>query len=308
MLNIGNKTFMNLQEAVGWLLENNALPFQSTANYVGNTEIAMSTLINPSPAKVRVGSLIFFADSKVSTVVGVTSNSFIVSDQYNDLVDDVVYVSNVALNASGHLIVTLSNGNTIDAGLIKQVTGFSIDGSQHLIVSYNDGSTTDLGPIFSGDITVSGNLSVTGDISGNSIIENMSGYSWVGDSAGKWTPIYIGSVKNGNKLTFVVFGKFTPDNDLITAGFLNLGSFMIPYSVGAKLFPYTLSGINNILDFKEISAVSTLSNLVTIKQLFQKNAGNDVRTQIRGFSNLTAGTEYLFRLEVTFLLSNNLAS
>lgn len=166
MLNIGNKTFMNLQEAVGWLLENNALPFQSTANYVGNTEIAMSTLINPSPAKVRVGSLIFFADSKVSTVVGVTSNSFIVSDQYNDLVDDVVYVSGVALNASGHLIVTLSNGNTIDAGLVKQVTGFSIDGSQHLIVSYNDGTTADLGAIFSGNITISGNLTVTGSING----------------------------------------------------------------------------------------------------------------------------------------------
>ena len=119
MLNIGNKTFMNLQEAVGWLLENNALPFQSTANYVADTEIAMSTLVNPSPAKVRVGSLIFFADSKVSTVIGVTSNSFIVSDQYNDLVDDIVYVSNVAINASGHLICTLSNGDTIDAGLIK---------------------------------------------------------------------------------------------------------------------------------------------------------------------------------------------
>ena len=147
MLNIGNKTFMNLQEAVGWLLENNALPFQSTANYAGGVEIAMSTLINPSPAKVRVGSIIFFADSKVSTVVGVTSNSFIVSDQYNDLVDDVVYVSNVAQNASGHLIVTLSNGDTIDAGLIKQVSNFNINASQHLIVTYNDGSTSDLGAL-----------------------------------------------------------------------------------------------------------------------------------------------------------------
>ena len=155
-LSIGNKTFMNLQEAVGWLLENNAIPFQSTANYAGNTEIAMSTLINPSPAKVRVGSIIFFADSKVSTVIGVTSNSFICSDQYNDLVDDIVYVSNVAINASGHLITTLSNGDTIDAGLIKQVSNFSIDGSQHLIANYNDGTSTDLGAIFSGNITVSG--------------------------------------------------------------------------------------------------------------------------------------------------------
>lgn len=156
MLSIGSKTFMNLQEAVGWLLENNALPFQSTANYAGGVEIAMSTLINPSPAKVRVGSIIFFADSKVSTVVGVTSNSFIVSDQYNDLVDDVAYVTNVEINASGHLITTMSDGQQIDAGLIKQLSNFSINSSQHLIANYNDGSSTDLGAIFNGDITITG--------------------------------------------------------------------------------------------------------------------------------------------------------
>ena len=166
MLKINGKTFMNLQEAVQWLLDNNALPFQSSANYVANTEIGMGTIVNPSPAKVRIGSLIFFADSKVSTVIGLTENGFICSDQYNDLVDDVVYVSNVALDASGHLIVTLSNGDTIDAGLIKQVTGFSINGSQHLIASYNDGTSTDLGAIFNGNVNISGSLNaitITGD-------------------------------------------------------------------------------------------------------------------------------------------------
>ena len=146
-MKIGERTFMNLQEAVGWLLENNALPFQSTTNYVGNTEIAMSTLINPSPAKVRIGSLIFFDDSKVSTVVGVTSNSFIVSDQYNDLVDDVVYISNVELRADGHLIVTLSNGNTVDAGLVKQINSMTINASLQLVVNYNDGTSSVVGSL-----------------------------------------------------------------------------------------------------------------------------------------------------------------
>ena len=166
MLQINGKTFMNLQEAVQWLLDNNALPFQSSANYIANTEIGLGTIVNPSPAKVRIGSLIFFADSKVSTVTGLTENGFIVSDQYNDLVDDVVYVSNVQLNASGHLIVTLSNGDNIDAGLIKQVSGFSIDASQHLIVSYNDGTSTDLGAIFNGNVNISGDLNVSGSING----------------------------------------------------------------------------------------------------------------------------------------------
>ena len=191
MLQINGKTFMNLQEAVQWLLDNNALPFQSSANYVANTEIGMGTIVNPSPAKVRIGSLIFFADSKVSTVIGLTENGFIVSDQYNDLVDDIVYVSNVALNASGHLIVTLSNGDNIDAGLIKQVTSFSINGSQHLIANYNDGTSTDLGAIFQGNINIAGNFTA------DSIIENMSGYSFAHGSS-DITVIYAGVVKNGN--------------------------------------------------------------------------------------------------------------
>ena len=147
MLQINGKTFMNLQEAVQWLLDNNALPYQSSANYIANTEIGLGTITNPSPAKVRIGSLIFFADSKVSTVTGLTENGFIVSDQYNDLVDDVVYVSNVALDASNHLKVTLSNGTVIDAGQINAVTSFTIDASQHLIVSYINGTTQDLGSL-----------------------------------------------------------------------------------------------------------------------------------------------------------------
>lgn len=141
------KICMNEQEAIAWLLDNFPIPFQCSANYAAGTEIGLGTIVNPTPAKVKVGSIIFFADSKVSTVVGVTSNGFICSDQYNDLVDDVVYVSNVQLNASGHLIVTLSNGTNIDAGLIKQINSLTINSSQHFIVTYNDGTSADLGSL-----------------------------------------------------------------------------------------------------------------------------------------------------------------
>ena len=156
MLKIEGKTFMNIQEAVQWLLDNNALPFQSTANYAGNTEIGLGTIVNPTPAKVRIGSLIFFADSKVSTVVGITETGFICSDKYNNLVDDIAYVTGVSINASGHLITTLSDGQTIDAGIVKQVSSFSIDGSQHLIANFNDGTSQDLGAIFNGNVVISG--------------------------------------------------------------------------------------------------------------------------------------------------------
>ena len=313
-LSIGNKTFMNLQEAVGWLLENNALPFQSTANYVGNTEIAMSTLINPSPAKVRVGSIIFFADSKVSTVVGVTSNSFIVSDQYNDLVDDVVYVSNVALNASGHLIVTLSNGDSIDAGLVKQVTGFSINGSQHLIVSYNDGSTTDLGAIFTGNITISGSLSAN-SISSPSITEVNTGYSFTnptGTADYSISLTYAGVVKTGNKITFVIAGSFTTINALLFYTQINLGNFTIPSAIGTKLFPFTQGGIANAIAQVEVILNNVAGILTEVKKgiaFVEKNGQTDIPILLfPAESGLDAGKTFNFRVEATFLLSDNLAS
>ena len=303
MLKINGKTFMNLQEAVQWLLDNNALPFQSSANYVANTEIGMGTIVNPSPAKVRIGSLIFFADSKVSTVIGLTENGFIVSDQYNDLVDDVVYVSNVALNASDHLIVTLSNGNTIDAGLIKQVTGFSINASQHLIVSYNDGTSTDLGAIFEGNVNIAGNFTA------DSIIENMSGYAFVNQQADKaWTPVYAGVVKNGNKITFVVFGKMTASSADPSSA--TIARFTIPASVGTNLYPYTLGGASDILDNKFCGFFDYVSSYKQVAYNVKKDSNTSIAFILRNIngSGLTDSTEYVFRIEETFLLSENLAS
>ena len=90
MLRINGKVFMNLQEAVQWLLDNNVLPYQCTANYVADTEIGIGTIVNPSPAKVRIGSLILFADCKVATVTGITDSGFIVGSQYIDYAGDVV--------------------------------------------------------------------------------------------------------------------------------------------------------------------------------------------------------------------------
>ena len=305
MLQINGKTFMNLQEAVQWLLDNNALPFQSSANYIANTEIGLGTIINPSPAKVRIGSLIFFADSKVSTVTGLTENGFIVSDQYNDLVDDVVYVSNVALNASGHLIVTLSNGNTIDAGLIKQVTGFSIDGSQHLIVGFNDGTSTDLGAIFNGNVNIAGNFTA------DSIIENMTGYSFAKDGeATNLTRehVYAGVVKNGNKLTFVIAMNITRTGAM--GNYINWGSFTIPLSVASKLYPSPI--INDLL---EVSQVEALDSFTSTPVLFKGFSFKNTPTQIKfqswdlDFDNkLTLNTTYYVRYEVTFLLGANMAS
>ena len=296
MLKINGKTFMNLQEAVQWLLDNNALPFQSSANYVANTEIGMGTIVNPSPAKVRIGSLIFFADSKVSTVVGLTENGFIVSNQYNDLVDDVVYVSNVALNASGHLIVTLSNGDTIDAGLIKQVSNFSINASQHLIASYNDGTSTDLGAIFSGNVNIAGNFTA------NSIIEIMTGYSFAPLSSTSYEVYYAGVVKTGNKITFVVAGVFGDPDNALYATERRFGNFYIPAEIGAKLVPLD----SNYIDLRKGIIGNSANDLTDVVYEMWKPNNTTLQPYIYNPTTIPAGTRVSFRYEATFLLSDNL--
>ena len=301
MLQINGKTFMNLQEAVQWLLDNNALPFQSSANYIANTEIGMGTIVNPSPAKVRIGSLIFFADSKVSTVIGLTENGFIVSDQYNNLVDDIAYVTNVAINASGHLITTLSDGQTIDAGIIKQVSGFSINASQHLIVSFNDGTSTDLGAIFTGNVNIAGNLTA------DSIIENMSGYTAsVNDSLSGVTidNVYQGACKNGNKLTFVCAVKITRTGATDSG---RIVSYVIPSAIGAKLYPVNIAG-TDVLDVKIVNAYNTYNTSTDLSALIEKNNNTTISVYMYGFTGLTQNTEYYVRYEATFLLNDDISN
>lgn len=138
MLRCNGKTFMNLQEAVQWLLNNNALFFLCTEDYAADTEISLEELVNPSPANPKIGSLVLFADGKISTITGITDDSFTVGSEYTDL----------------------KYGREVDE--------FEIDASQHLIVKYMDGTSQDLGPIFSGNVSISGNLSVTGSINGES--------------------------------------------------------------------------------------------------------------------------------------------
>lgn len=298
------KNLMNEQEAIQWLLDNNALPFQCTADYVGGAEIGLGTIVNPTPAKVRVGSLIFFADSKVSTVIAITSNSFICSDEYNDLVDDIVYVSNVQLNGSGHLIVTLSNGTNIDAGLVKQISSFSINASQHLIATYNNGTTTDLGAIFSGNITISGNLTATGTISSPEIVESMSGYSIQMGTVTNLTinPIYAGVVKNGNKLTFVFACNLTKTGTITEQA--KLCYLTVPNAVFNKLVPTQIGGFY-YLDNKVVHAWDAYNSYKEQKSFIEKTSirlaltDNDVNT-------LELNTVYYYRYEVTFLLTDSL--
>lgn len=147
----------------------------------------------------------------------------------------------------------------------------------------------------------------SGAITSPSIIENMSGYSTSISTADlAWTPIYAGACKNGNKITFVVFGSFTKDSS--TRNTANVCILTIPDAVGNKLYPYEVDSYN-VLEHKKIYATSNsaLSSIGEIVSALIKANNYTLYLRLEGMASLADGT-YFFRHESTFLLSDNLAS
>ena len=232
---------------------------------------------------------------------------------------------------NGHLYLTLTNDQTLDAGNVKPVSNFAINGSQHLIVNYADGTSQDLGAIFQGNVNISGTLTTSGNatiggtltISGNttagnisagnilanSLIENMTGYSFVKDTSDNELEleyVYVGAVKTGNKLTLVLALNLRRIAETLTAD-KRIGSFYLPLSVLALLYPVSVGGYNYLVN-QAVPAWKSDNNHVDINTYVQK--GSDaiyVRCNRTQLANLDINTKYYFRLEMTFLLSNNLA-
>lgn len=304
-ITINGRTYMNLQEAVAWLLANNALPFQCKVGFVADTEISKTDIINPAPAELKIGSLVLFADGIVGTVKAITTNGFMVGDEYTDLADGVPHITNIEVDATSHLIITMSEGDPIDAGLIKEVSSMSIDASQHLIVNYNDGSTNDLGAIFQGNVNIAGNLTA------DSIIENMAGYAgeMLDDTPNiTLTCSYMGVVKNGNKLTLTYFGTITRTGT-VAADYLSYKiRWIVPSPTTNKIIPYLFSGVYCAAN-GEITLSKNYATSVQVPFILLKETPGST-TYALNLYNLNAllelNTTYVFRFEQTFLLSDSL--
>ena len=208
---------------------------------------------------------------------------------------------NGAIIRNGHLYLSLTNGDELDAGNVKPVTSFDINASQHLIVNYGDGTSQDLGAIFNGNVNVDGNFTA------NSIIENMNGYGFTpSDSLATYgiTLNYVSAVKNGNKVTFAIAGIFVPNENTISNP--SLGAITFPTSIGEKLYPDSLGALNNqYVSFFNSANTSVSKNVRTIKT---GGGNNGISFQFFGLNNgFVLDTAYSFRFEVTFLLSENMA-
>ena len=140
--------------------------------------------------------------------------------------------------------------------------------------------------------------------------EPMSGYSTIlpeSNTERAVNPIYVGVCKNGNKITFVIFGTITKLNaDITPDNAQAYFGFNIPSSVGAKLYPFEVGGGNAYLDLKDIKFVAKEDyEKKTVNIDFVKANNSQVGAYVSCYY-LTANKEYYFRLEETFLLSDNL--
>ena len=200
--------------------------------------------------------------------------------------------------ASGILQLHLTNGTWLTAGNIKPVSNFSIDENQHLIVNYQDGTSQDLGAIFNGNVNIAGNLTA------DSIIENMTGYSFVPSWTGiRWA--YVGCVKNGNKLTIALAGQFNGTEAVNAYGTKILGQFYIPAEVGNKLYPIQTGGH---LTYLKVNAFSSFYNSISFNVYASKPQPYQLGINLATIDAIPADYTGEFRIEITFLLSDNFVS
>ena len=223
----------------------------------------------------------------------------------NDLVLQQGESVNNAYIQNGHLYLTLTNGNILDAGNVKPVSNFSIDANQHLIVNYGDGTSQDLGAIFSGNVNISGTLNAT-KVTGDEIVENMSGYSFTkGTDTEKsiLTFVYAGVSKTGNKLTLALavnINKVDGESNTL------LGEFVVPSSVYAKLYPALMGG-NYYLAVNKVYALDANFAFHEMGYFVSKSGSNVISIRALTTSPLGTGVNNYVRIELTFLLSDNLA-
>ena len=149
------------------------------------------------------------------------------------------------------------------------------------------------------NVSVGGNLSVTGNITGASIIENMSGYS--ADTFTAFTPRYLGACKNGNKLTFAIAGALTTDESHPGGGAYQAGYFRIPTSIANKIIPYsgTLVALNSV-------DMATNTYSVPTRGSYQITKDGNTFYFFFLSQGLSVSTTYNVRFDITFLLSDSL--
>ena len=160
------------------------------------------------------------------------------------------------------------------------------------------------------EVYIGSNLHANGNFTANSIIENMQGYSFEKKESSndiEYTYDYASVVKNGNKITFTIFGSIIKKSSYKSNN-IHFGTFIIPSEIGAKLFPVSIGGLNTL----GISNVNFSTGLgLSAQKILPLSSYKTSNTQIGIYfyspDELSNDIKYTYRFEVTFLWSANMA-
>ena len=153
---------------------------------------------------------------------------------------------------------------------------------------------------------VAGDLQVNGSISGDEIVENMSGYQISTSGIDTdFTYKYVGVCKNGNKITFVWAFILNTTKTAYSAALLP--PIKVPADVGDKIYPIgSFPGISSLTVALQDVALHQYADASTPGHVLFYKYDNWINPQL--YANLLANVSYLGRIELTFLLSDNLIS
>ena len=114
-------------------------------------------------------------------------------------------------------------------------------------------------------------------------------------------------MKNGNKLTMVIFGSITPTSNINADTATELGTFKLPAEVKPKIYWYTSGSFTYVTAEGKVPLTYDVANSIDGQFYFRSDAqGNEV-VRVYNKGQLNMGTTYHFRIEQTFLLSDNMA-
>lgn len=189
---------------------------------------------------------------------------------------------------------------------IKSVVSFSIDENQHLIANYNDGTSTDLGAIFSGNISISGNLTVTGSVDANIPLEKIK------DANGN-NRFVEGDINLDSSLpsgVTKIYGKWSLSgthfmavlclsipNGTVIPNDAYLTSFVLPSWILSKIYPLVLG----IIDNKTFKAYS---NSFTSQDFNARIVKGSSTLSIMKTGALTLDADRIVRISYDLLIDN----
>ena len=235
------------------------------------------------------GTLLKWLKAVENALEKASATEFLISKKGNSTISFILKFADDTQLESGD--ITLEQGESVESASI--VNG-------HLLLTLTNGKVLDAGNLFNGNVNIDGNFTA------NSIIENMSGYS-ISNKNAKATFNYAGVVKNGNKLTIALFLSIQLEEDLGVNLPFTICHINLPLSVANKLTTTTIEGVQNIVNNQK-QVVNYALNGMQEANLITYRYGQTLILNLSPLSTpMLASRSYLTRIEMTFLLSDNLA-